>query len=237
MQGITIEKIKKVSSAVESIGERAVFVGGAVAQFYVEPNETENIRFTKDVDLVFEILSFAQLERIRQKLSDAGFKQTIDNKVLCRFSFSDILVDVMSVSEIGWAPGNLWFKKGFSKAKAKKIGDFEILLLPLPYYLATKFSAFHDRGIADPYLSHDLEDIVYVLDNNPEFHNLLLIDDDEDVRIYLKENLKNLIYIPRLKEALIGHLPFYFQEKRLDRIEKNIRLYLESQNHHLHLAN
>jgi len=92
MQGITIEKIKKISNAVESIGEKAVFVGGAVAQFYVDNNGTENIRFTKDVDLVFEILSFGQLERIRQKLTGAGFKQTMDNKVLCRFSFFDILL-------------------------------------------------------------------------------------------------------------------------------------------------
>ena len=92
MQGITIEKIKKISNVVESIGEKAVFVGGAVAQFYVEHNETENIRFTKDVDLVFEILSFGQLERIRQKLTGAGFKQTMDNKVLCRFSFSGIQI-------------------------------------------------------------------------------------------------------------------------------------------------
>ncbi len=228
MQGITIEKIKKISNAVESIGEKAVFVGGAVAQFYVEHNETENIRFTKDVDLVFEILSFGQLERIRQNLTGAGFKQTMDNKVLCRFSYHDILVDVMSVSEVGWAPGNIWFKKGFSKAQAKKIGDFEILLLPLSYYLATKFSAFNDRGIADPYLSHDLEDIVYVLDNNPEFCNMLQINDGEDVRIYLKENLKKLIDSTKIKEAVIGHLPIHFQEKRLDRIEKNIRSYLKS---------
>ncbi len=227
MQGITIEKIKKISNVVESIGEKAVFVGGAVAQFYVDNNGTENIRFTKDVDIVFEILSFGQLEKIRQKLTGAGFKQTMDNKVLCRFSFSDILVDVMSVSEVGWAPGNIWFKKGFSKAQSKKIGDFEILLLPLSYYLATKFSAFNDRGIADPYLSHDLEDIVYVLDNNPEFCHILQINDDEDVRNYLIENLKKLIDSTKIKEAVIGHLPIHFQEKRIDRIEKNIRSYLK----------
>jgi hypothetical protein len=55
------------------------------------------------------------------------------------------------------------------------------------------------------------------------------MDDDENVRIYLIENLKKLIDSTKIKEAVIGHLPIHFQEKRLDRIEKNIRSYLKSE--------
>jgi hypothetical protein len=33
-----------------------------------------------------------------------------------------------------------------------------------PYFLATKLTAFHDRGRQDPIASHDLEDVVAVVD-------------------------------------------------------------------------
>ena len=226
MSRITLEKIKIISKALKVIGEKVLFVGGSAAQFYVDSSMTKNIRFTKDIDIVFEIFSLIELERLRQKLIDNGFKESFNNKVLCRFLYQDIPVDVMSVLEIGWAPGNEWFESGFAKAEKRVFENTEILILPLSYYLATKFAAFLDRGVGDPYLSQDLEDIVYLLDNNSDFHKKLLINDDENVRCFLKKELKRLIETPKLKEALTGHLPFYFQEKSIQRIQKNILLYL-----------
>jgi len=225
---ITIEKIKIVASAINSINEKAVFVGGSVAQFYVDSSKTPKIRVTKDVDVVFKVLSFVQLEKLRERLNKVGFIQKIDAKVLCRFEYSNILVDIMSVNQIGWAPGNKWFEIGFQKAKPKRIDDVEISLLPLSYYFATKFSAFNDRGIDDPYLSHDLEDIVFIIDNAPNLYNELLGNDDNEVRAFLQENFRKMIEVSSIYEAVEGHLPRSFQEERLKRLKSNILKYIKT---------
>ena len=221
---VTVENIKVIAKTINSINEKAVFVGGSVAQFYVDSSKTQKIRVTKDVDIVFQVLSFGQLESLR----DVGFKQKIDNKVLCRFEYLGILVDVMSVNQIGWAPGNKWFESGFIKAEKKTIDDIEIFLLPLSYYLATKFSAFNDRGINDPYLSHDLEDIVFIADNALDLNVELLENDDEEVRAFLKENFRKMFNISRIYEAVEGHLPRSFQEERLKRLKSNILKYIKT---------
>ena len=41
-------------------------------------------------------------------------------------------------------------------------------MITAPYFLATKFEAFHGRGNSDYRMSHDLEDIVTVIDGRPE---------------------------------------------------------------------
>ncbi|MBK9792731.1 MAG: hypothetical protein IPP60_06420 [Sphingobacteriales bacterium] len=43
-------------------------------------------------------------------------------------------------------------------------GQF-IRILPLSYFLASKFTAYNDRGNKEPRTSHDFEDITYLLDN------------------------------------------------------------------------
>jgi hypothetical protein len=40
--------------------------------------------------------------------------------------------------------------------------------LDAPHFLATKFEAFNDRGEGDVYVSHDLEDILTVVDGRDE---------------------------------------------------------------------
>jgi hypothetical protein len=62
--------------------------------------------------------------------------------VVCRFRYEDVLVDVMSTQEVGWAPGNQWFANGFDQSITMPLEDVLIRILPLPYFLATKFDAF-----------------------------------------------------------------------------------------------
>src|SRR6056297_59685 len=151
----------KVAKALGDLCEEVVFVGGAMVSLYIDDPHAEDIRPTKDIDLTFKITTTAQLERIRTLLNQRGFTEAVDSKVVCRFKYDDLLVDVMSTQEIGWAPGNQWFLKGFDQAIPVKLEDVEIKILPLPYFLAAKFAAFFDRGSPDVYASKDLEDLVY----------------------------------------------------------------------------
>lgn len=85
--------------------------------------------------------------------------------------------------------------------------EIQIKVLPLPYFLATKFDAFFDRGIKDVYASKDLEDIVYLFNHTSSILNQILAA-TEDVRKYIGESLLRLMNDSIVMGAIPGHL-FY----------------------------
>jgi predicted nucleotidyltransferase len=108
---------------------------------------------------------------LREALIQRGFIQSANDSVTCRFRYEDILVDVMGTEPVGWAPGTRWFKQSFDLAFRYRIDELEISLLPLPYFLATKFDAFLERGIHDIWASHDYEDITYLFNHVSDITN------------------------------------------------------------------
>lgn len=58
----------------------------------------------------------------------------------------------MSTQAIGWAPANIWFQKeGMAHTITVAVAPTkQIRILELPYFLATKFAAFNDRGTTAP---------------------------------------------------------------------------------------
>lgn len=154
---------KKVAEALGELNHQVVYVGGVVVSLYINDPAAEDVRPTKDLDLTLQIASLGALEGLREDLVSRGFVQSAQENVVCRFRYDDVLVDVMATEAIGWAPGNRWFASSFELAFAYNLDDITIKLLPLPYFLASKFDAFFDRGIKDLWNSHDYEDIVYLL--------------------------------------------------------------------------
>jgi hypothetical protein len=85
-------------------------------------------------------------------------------------------------------------KPGFKKASSIKIGDAEIKILPVSLFLATKWEAFKSRG-GDPRMSHDFEDIIYIIDNNLSLVNDV-IKAEKDVRTFLKQMSNEILTHP-----------------------------------------
>lgn len=160
---------KRVAIALGELNEKVIFVGGAMISLYIDDPAAEDVRPTKDIDITFRIVSTGELEELRETLSVRGFSQSSKDDVICRFRLADIKVDVMSTKEVGWAPANPWFEPGFEKAISVQIEEQTIRILPFTYFLATKFSAFTARGGRDPRMSHDFEDIVYLLNYTLNF--------------------------------------------------------------------
>jgi predicted nucleotidyltransferase len=160
---INIAATKKIAQALGKLNNRVAYVGGAVVSFYIDDHSAEDVRPTKDIDITLEIASLGELEKIREELTQKGFYQSSEDQIICRFRYEDIKVDVMSTKAIGWAPANPWFEPGYKNLIQFDIENTSINCLSLPYYLATKFTAFYDRGSKDPRTSHDFEDIVYLL--------------------------------------------------------------------------
>lgn len=217
---INREVIKVIANALGTINERVIYVGGAVVSLYIDDATADDVRPTKDVDITLEIANLGELERLREELIARGFYQSSEDNVICRFRYTDIQLDVMATREIGWAPANVWFERGFPLVHEKKVDNQVIKILPLPYYFATKFSAFHDRGYKDPRTSQDFEDIVYLLNHTSDIKEQLT-DIAPDLKQYLKIEFQNILDNPILQEAIIANL---FYEDQMSRFNKIMEL-------------
>jgi predicted nucleotidyltransferase len=219
---INIDAVRRVAVALGELNQNVVYVGGAVVYLYIDNPAAEDVRPTKDVDFVIQIASPGKLEDLRILLYQKGFQQSTEDNVICRFRFHDIKVDVMSTQPVGWAPANPWFEGGFHKKLKKNLGEVEVNLLPLSYFLATKFSAFADRGGSDPRTSHDFEDIVYILDNASSVKDEI-VTSPQDVQAFLKEWFNKILTNRPLQEAIIGNLLFDPQMERYNSIIHMLR--------------
>lgn len=211
------EVIRKISLALEEMNERVIFVGGATIDLYIDDPAADDVRATKDVDITVEIASLRELESIRQELVKKGFTQSPEDNVTCRFRYDNIKVDVMSTKEVGWAPANPWFSQGFAQRETVQLGAQAVQLLPLPYFIASKFAAHTGRGGKDARTSHDFEDIVFVIDNRTDIVNQIN-KAPNDVKPYLKEQLGLILEDNALQEAVLGNLAYGTREARYDRI-------------------
>ena len=112
--------------------------------------------------------------------------------------------------------------QGFNKAIPFTLDEIEIKLLSLPYFLATKFDAFFDRGIEDVYVSKDLEDLVYLFN-----HTSTIVDEisvaPEDVRLYLRESVHQLMNEDAAMAAIPGHLFYENMEEQYQEIKQKLK--------------
>lgn len=212
----------KVAKALGDLNERVVYVGGAVVSLYIDDPSADDVRPTKDIDISLEIASLGELERLRETLQEKGFRQSHEDDVICRFRYEDIKVDVMSTKGIGWAPANPWFAPGFDRKVLYQLEDLAIFLLPLPYFLATKFTAFYDRGSKDPRTSHDFEDIVYLLNHTSNVTEHV-INSGDDVKQYVKECFSKILSDNVQQEAIIGNLYHENQMVRFNLIVEKLK--------------
>jgi hypothetical protein len=213
---------KKIATALGLLNDRVVYVGGAVVSLYVDDPSADDVRPTKDLDLTLEIASLGELEAIREELIRRGFIQTANDSVICRFRYEDVLVDVMATVPIGWAPGNRWFEQGFGLAFKYSLDELEIRLLPLAYFLATKFDAFFDRGIRDVWVSHDFEDIVYLLNHVSDIAKQV-VNSEKTVKDYLRNCSIRILESSQLQEAIVGNLFHEAQDKRFQLILSRLK--------------
>ncbi len=102
---------------------------------------------------------------------------------------------------------NRWYPLAIETAQAYPLpGACSIRLVTAPVFVATKLEAFRDRGQGDFVASHDLEDIVTVIDGRAEPVGEVAAE-PEPLRVYLRDVLWPLVSDERFLTALAGHLP------------------------------
>lgn len=219
---INTRVVKKVATALGELNEQVAYVGGATVSLYADDPAADDVRPTNDVDIILRVANFGELTALQEKLGQKGIYPDPESKVVCRFKYDDVLIDVMSTKEVGWAPSDPWFEPGFNNLETFTIDEeTTIKIFPVAYFLATKFSAFHDRG-HDPRTSKDFEDIVYVLDNRVNIVDEIKSSPD-DVRAYLKVELSKLLS-DGMNEALASHLSQFSRDERLQIVKEKIKM-------------
>lgn len=70
---INLGIIKKVSRALGELNEQVAYVGGATVSLYADDPAADDVRPTKDIDIVLHILSFVELTALQEKLAQKRF--------------------------------------------------------------------------------------------------------------------------------------------------------------------
>jgi len=215
-----ISMLETISSGLKSIISEIVFVGGSVIPFYIEDEAVEDIRVTDDVDCVFELLSRTKYYELEEKLSSLGFKHSLEKDApVCRWIYESVKVDIMPTDEAILGFSNQWFKKGFHETKNVVLPNgLQIKILNISFFIAAKIETFRGRGNSDFRISHDIEDIITVLDGQKSFDKFYS-ETNVEVKLFLKSEFKLFLESDLFAESIIAHLgskvTSYGRRKRL----------------------
>jgi predicted nucleotidyltransferase len=195
-----------VEFVVRSLGglcERFVFVGGSATGLLITDAARPPVRVTKDVDVIAEIASLVSYYELQSELKRIGFRE--DSDVVCRWRIADLKVDVMPTQDVGLGFSNRWYPRAAQQATRYRLpSGAEIRLVSPPLFVATKLEAFHGRGNGDYGASHDIEDIVTVLDGRPELVTEIAAS-DADLRAYVVDEVDALLADEHFVDTLSWH--------------------------------
>ena len=200
-----LQLLLAMASALGPLRERLVFVGGCATGLLVTNPAAADVRATEDVDAIIEVRTLAAYHALRPLLMQRGFQQTMqDNTPPFRWFWKRLQLDLVPLDETVLGFANRWYAPGFDAAIERALTpQIKLRHLTAPYFLATKFEAFNDRGAGDVYLSHDLEDILVVVDGRAE---LLaeLARAEAPVLAYVTQQTAALLKHPSFLNALPG---------------------------------
>lgn len=202
----SIQMLEVAAGALAPLLTEIAFVGGAVASLYVDTESATPLRPTDDVDCVTEVSTRFGYSKVEESLRGLGFKHDISSKLICRWEIHGIKIDVMPTNPEILGFSNPWYKEGLKKRVTRKLPSGKtISIFSLPYFLASKFEALHNRGGNDWRLAHDLEDILFVVDGCADPCTEITGADEKVVR-FLSESAGNLHRRNDFNELLLAHL-------------------------------
>lgn len=200
--------IETVARCLGPLREEVAFLGGAATSLFLSDPAAPEVRSTIDVDVIVEVASRLAYYRLADRLRELGFCEVSDEGApVCRWRVAGVLVDVMPTLPGVLGFSNRWYAEAFATASAVRIAeDLVIRLVTPPYFLATKIEAFRSRGGGDYRMSHDLEDIIAVLDGRAELV-AEVAESGAELREFLGEAFTSFLKQRAFQEAVSGHLP------------------------------
>jgi len=204
--------------------DELVFVGGCTTGLFITDSAAGGIRPTRDVDAIVDVASYSKYTALAERLRGLGLAEdTTPGAPLCRWRRDDLIVDVMPVNERILGFSNRWYPPAIETAQSLNIAGHDVRVVTPALFIATKLEAFHGRGGDDVWASHDLEDIIAVVDGRPEIANDIAAADAE-VRGYIATEIRALLENTDFAEALAGFLlPDRASQARRGLLEDRLR--------------
>lgn len=162
--------LRRVAEALgPELRDQVAFVGGCTTGLLLTDSFTrEQVRSTDDVDLIISVMTYATLQTFKETLKQHGFKEPspIDEDMpICAMKLGELRVDLMPDNAEVLGFSNRWYQQALESAEPVRLDDeLSIRVVTPPLFVATKLEAYKGRGDGDPLSSHDIEDILNLVD-------------------------------------------------------------------------
>ena len=213
--------LRQIAKALGALRDQVVFVGGAVAGLLVTDPLASSVRATRDVDAVVNV-SRAMFYRIEEAVAASGFARDIDSGVICRWVHqgSGVVFDLMPVQPEVLGFSNRWYPYAVETSVSVDLGPGVVIRrVSAAAFVATKLEAFASRGGGDFLSSHDLEDVLNIVDGREELAGEMRTAPPE-VREAVAKALGQLLAHPDFINVLPGLLA---EPERADLVIERLR--------------
>jgi len=200
-----VAKVELIAQVLGPLRDQLVFVGGCAVDLLLTDPAAAAPRVTYDVDLLVQVAALPGYHAMEKEFSRLGFKRDVsEDAPICRWLFRELQVDLMPTDSTILGFANRWYPLVVRTAQVVRLpSGASIRLIAAPAFLATKFEAFSDRGKGDLLGSHDLEDIVNVVESRLEIVAELAMT-PPDLRDYVVQQCRALLAMPNFVDYLPG---------------------------------
>jgi predicted nucleotidyltransferase len=223
-QDPNVARVEVVANALGDLCDELVFVGGCAASLLIDAPSAPPARVTYDVDVIAEVAARHGYHALESRFAERGFSRDIsEDAPICRWRVRDIEVDLMPTDEKILGFSNRWYPAAAASAVPITLpSGRRINLISSPAFLATKFEAFHTRGKNDVVASHDLEDIINVVEGR---HAIVeeVTAAESALRTYLAMRFHELTQHPDFTNALPGLVVYdELYQSRIETVQHRI---------------
>jgi hypothetical protein len=207
MRDPNLDQLIAAADALRPLLPELVFIGGCVTGLLITDEAAGEPRGTIDVDAIAEITSYAQYAGFGDRLRSLGFNEdSSEGAPVCRWIRGGMILDLMPLDEKILGFSNRWYRATMEASVTKKLrDDLEIRMVTAPYFVATKLEAFKGRGGGDFLVSHDLEDVMSVVDGRQTL-TAEVRDAGAEISGYVHREIAKLLANPGFIDALPSFL-------------------------------
>lgn len=178
--------------------------------------------------MIIDILSYSHRTKIEDRLREIGFQHDMESGVVCRYTIQGLVVDIMPTNDPSIGFHNIWYQQAFSHAISKELDERTTIKIPTaPYFIATKFEAFKNRGQNDGYSSHDFEDIIFVLQNRSTILTEMN-SADTALKQYLQTTFQSLLDHSLIFDWIEGNIDHTLERNAAERIIEALTAFVKN---------
>jgi hypothetical protein len=215
--------LSAVARALDPLKINFAFAGGSIVGCLLDNPDVVPLRPTDDVDVIVEVITQREYRQIEERLRELGFEHDMrEGAPLCRWTFRKLVVDIMPVEGNFLGLETQYFREALESAVTMDDATPPFRILSSAGFIATKLLAFRDRGEGDYEASHDIEDIITVIDGRAKIVSDIEIASDS-LRVFISQSFQALLKKPSFQDALSSHLlPDRASQQRLPTLLKKM---------------